>query len=94
MTPLKDVLDDDGILEEGNLDAWLESVNENEFDQKMDTYLSSEKLVHFQERSDTASSLSGNENPVTSSSLNYRIYCRQCMKYLSFLWDVHTILST
>ncbi len=36
-------------MEDKNLDVWLKNVNENEFDEKMDTYLSSEKLVHFQE---------------------------------------------
>ena len=63
MEGLKDELDD-GIIDDGNLDVWLNSVNENEFDERMDTYLSSEKLVHFEENSRDGKSGFGHENSV------------------------------
>jgi hypothetical protein len=69
-TPIKNDLDD-GMMEEGALDFWLESVNENEFDEKMDTYLSSEKLVHFKDIPDIVeSAVSETQNQVNMPSMS------------------------
>jgi hypothetical protein len=65
--PLKTSVDDidNGIVEDGNLDAWLKDVNENEFDEKMDSYLSSENLVHFKEEIETSDMFGFKDNKVS-----------------------------
>lgn len=67
---LREEIDDDGINEDANLDVWLNGVNENEFDEKMDKYLSSENLVHFKDQLEIGKSVRGFENSVILFSKN------------------------
>ena len=79
-------------MEEGNLDVWLKSVNENEFDDKMDTYLASEKLVHFTDQPDMIKSISDIQNLVHIFSLTTRLNRRKNVRDPCFQSVIHTIL--
>jgi hypothetical protein len=79
-------------MEEGNLDVWLKSVNENEFDDQMDTYLATEKLVHYKDQPDIIQSISDIQNSVNIFYLTARLNRRKNTKDPCFQSVIHTIL--